>query len=228
MKKTNQFICKCLMIVSILLFQSCDGNRMGEDDPENGPSYEISGQLFQDCSKQPMANKPIDLFQEIQHNWDNSTDGGVLATTTTDTNGFFKFVFKDKNGGEESIRYQAGAGYNEVLEKIPNRTSLDSLIIFNNPSTNIQVSLNVINPYTANDTLNIVNLNTNQWMRIPGPFLSGILYTAIDLPLLGMYFDEENKKLTWYFNSDNQNFEDIDFEINTYCNDTIFVTADIN
>src|SRR4051812_35513277 len=107
MKNVYRTLRQYLMMILLLMFQSCDGNRMGEDDPDNSPTYEISGKLLEDCSMQPMANKPIELYQEIEHNWDNSDDGGVLATTTTDADGYFKFTFKDLSGGDQSIMYAA-------------------------------------------------------------------------------------------------------------------------
>lgn len=227
MKIKSHLFCRYLMILALLMFQSCK-NRLGEDDPENGPSYEISGHLYEDCFMQPMTNKEIELYQALKINWDNSTKGGVLATTTTDADGYFKFVFKDKGGGVESIQYQAGFGYNEIYESIPNRTSFENLVIFNNPTTNIQVCLNVISSHSSGDTLNITDFRTNQWMRIPGPFSSGSLYTKTNYTLLGMYHGFETLFVRWYWNSDHQNYKDVNFLVNKFCNDTVFVTVDIN
>jgi hypothetical protein len=177
---------------------------------------------------QPFANQSIDLFQEIEVNLDNSADGGILASTTTDVNGYFKFEFKDKKGGFESIRYAAGAGFNHIIDNIPQRKSIDGLILYKIPTTNIQVSLNVIKPYTTNDTLVINDIRTFQNIKIPGPFSSGILYTATDFPLLAMYYSGEQKSLYWYFNQYNGTEFHTDFIIDKYCSDTIKVVADIN
>src|SRR4051812_4130803 len=125
MKNVNKRFQWYLLLLTLLIFHSCKDSVTGNGSG-NGPSYEISGRLLEDCSMHPMANLPIDLFQEIQHNWDNTNDGGVLATATTDVNGYFKFTFKDLKGGYQSIRYAAGAGYNKVLLEIPHSVSIDS------------------------------------------------------------------------------------------------------
>src|SRR5439155_13048373 len=113
----------------------------------------------------------------------------------TDSTGYFKFTFEDKNGGEQSIRYVAGAGYNVALNGIIHKTNADDLVIYKFPTANIQVKLNVLNPYTVNDTLVIADYRTLTNLYIPGPLTSGVLYTAINFRPIVMYYIGEPMRL---------------------------------
>ncbi len=143
--------------------------------------YILSGHLFNDCSMTPVANKEISLYQSVSGGVISPTYGGkILANATTDANGYFQFKYKDDGGSVMEIQYKAGAGYNSIMEEIPKQTTDENLVLYLNPTTNIQVSLNVINPHTVNDTLHITDYNNlPNDLVIPGPFFSQTLYSSV-------------------------------------------------
>ncbi len=168
--------------------------------------YILSGHLFNDCSMTPVANKEIVLYQSVSGGVISPTYGGkILANATTDANGYFQFKYKDDGGSAMKIQYKAGAGYNSIMEEIPKQTTDESLVLYMNPTTNIQVSLNVINPHTVNDTLTVTNLNSND-LKIVGPFTSGLLY-SLDYSMLSTTYDTTNDQK-------NVNYSEVGFKIN--------------
>ena len=191
--------------------------------------YTLSGHVYVDCNMQPYANKEISLYQVIERSGlGGPGSGGQLAVTTTDANGYFKFDYKDDGGGEMQIRYKAGAGYNSIMEEIPRKLTEQDMVLYKNPTTNIQVSLNVVNAHTANDTLILPDYSTGKNLRIPCPLNSGIVYTANNYVLPAMYYNGQYKQLTWMFTSNIPMHYTESFRTDKYCNNTIYVTCDIN
>ena len=219
MKKLNLvFIC-CYM----LLLSAC------KDDNAGPTTYTIAGHLYVDCSQQPKSNFHLLLYQKGAYNpFTGVTTGGELASATTDANGYFKFEFKDLKGSENIIQYAAGAGYNDAMINIPTKTSLDNLVVYINPTTNIQVKLNVINPHTSSDTLFIKDFNTIEGFRILGPFYSGVAFTTTNASLPVMTFGSNNDYVNWYLHPYTGTAYTKYFTIDKYCNDTVTVTIDIN
>lgn len=216
-----------LLLYSLLccnfMFSSCKKY----EDNTNKTTYTITGNMYKDCSLEPVIGLKLFLLGGENSIFGHGTSG-VMATSTTDSNGYFKFVFSDFGGTSQAIQYAAGYGYNTVMEHIPVWTSLDNIVLFLHPSTNIQVSLNVINPHTISDTLLITNFQGTHQLKLPGPFSSGILYTAISYSLFDIYYDGEVKQLNWLFTPNLGQIFRKDFTVNKFCQDTIFVTADIN
>ena len=215
MKKLNLvFIC-CY----ILLLSACKDDNVSPKDT----TYTIAGHLYQDCSQQPKSNFHLLLYQKGAYNpFTGVTTGGELAIATTDANGYFKFEYKDLKGSENIIQYAAGAGYNDAMIEIPTKTSIEDLVVYINATTNIQVTMDVVNAHTSMDTLNIAG------QLISGPFSSGIIYTETNLTLPVMSYIGEKKEILWYFMPYNGTHFSQPYVINKYCNDTIFVTANIN
>lgn len=83
--------------------------------------------------------------------------GGILAETTTDNNGYFKFEFKELGGLEEKISIPAGQGYKVLLDYIPQHENIYDLNVFVTPRTNIKFILTALNTYSTNDTLSITD-----------------------------------------------------------------------
>ena len=225
-KMKNYFNIKILSLGFLLIsFHSC---KKGIDSPGDGPTYTITGRLFQDCNMQPVANQQVDLFQEYSTGV-GGLNGGILAATTTDANGNFTFDFKDMDGFTESIRIPAGQGYTKLIENIPQNQSISNMEVYKTIYTNFQVYLNVFNPHPNTDTLVIANFETNTEMRIPCPLSSGILYTATNYQLLNVAYGDNNyKRITWYFNQYNGTLYEKTFKIDKFCNDTVFTTIEIN
>lgn len=151
----------------MLLLSAC------KDDNADPTTYTIAGHIYEDCSMQPKSNFKLLLYQKGSYDpFTGVTTGGELATATTDANGYFKFEFKDLKGSENRIQYAAGAGYNDAMINIPTKKSLDNLVVYMNPTTNIQVNLNVINPHTSIDTLLIKDFSSIEGFKLLGPFSS--------------------------------------------------------
>ncbi len=151
-----------------------------------------------------------------------NTTGGILATAKTDSNGHFKFSYSPENFYEVLVQTSSG----DPLIGVPIDTNINDLLAYSIPTCNIQVSLNVINAYTEGDTLVIGNYATSSSDTIPGPFESGLLYTAIDYSLLGMSYGATSQRILWYVNNPNDHHE-TEFIVTDYCDDTTFVTVDI-
>lgn len=190
--------------------------------------YTLSGHVYVDCNMQPYANKEISLYQVIERSGlGGPGSGGQLAVTTTDANGYFKIDYKDDGGGEMQIRYKAGAGYNSIMEEIPRKLTEQDMVLYKNPTTNIQVSLNVVNAHTANDTLVIGNFTATP-LQLAGPFISGVLYTKINYNTTIMYYGGKADDIGWYFKNNNSESYRQSYKIDKYCNNTIYVTCGIN
>ncbi len=164
----------------------------------------LSGHIYKDCSKQPLANTEIVFFQPVSSDLLLQTSGGIVGTATTDLTGYFKASFMPVNNNALKIQEKVGLGYNTLMEGVPG--NVEGLKIYEHSATNIQVLLNVINSYSANDTLYITNFNNlNEKMKITGPFNTGILYNTNKYPLasLSYYADQNNTSLGYKINSGN-------------------------
>ena len=195
--KLKLLVLSCL----VLCFQSC---KKDIDSPGDGPTYIITGRLFQDCTMLPVSNQAIDLFQEYSTGLDGHLNGGVLAQTTTDGNGNFKFEFKDMDGFTESIRISAGQGFTKLIENIPPNKSISNIEVFISLTSNIEVSLQVLNTYTSSDTLFITDFrDLSNKLKVAGPFINSTLYTAVDFPILNINYSGNNESIGYKINNDN-------------------------
>lgn len=209
--KNNIFV--LLTVASAFLLISCN----------NKPVYHtISGYLYEDCNMTPVQNQYLELIQGLTGGL-GPTSGGFLVSGYTDSTGYFELVFEDQNG--QAIKLMDASS--ELMLEIPGRQDSKDLIVYRHSTCNIQVSLNVINAYSEGDTLVIGDFRTLENMAVICPLSSGVLYTAENFNLLGMYFSGENKRVNWYLTPYNDNTIYQDFVIDRYCNDTVFVTVDI-
>jgi len=192
------------------------------------PTYEIEGHLYRDCDMEPVEGLEIFLLQNAPNGFiTRTTSGGPLDSCVTDSTGYYKFNFTDKKGDELYIRYRAGYGYNTIHDYLPKETSFYNYDLFIFPTFNIEVSLNVINPYTENDTLIIQDYATQEGFRIPGPFKSGLAFRTEDGFLFDMSLKENNFTVIWnLLPYRGVTFAEY-FSIYEYCNNTVYVTIDI-
>ena len=150
----NQKI-QLLLLAIALLFSSCKREEV---------EYTLKGRLLSNCSGTPFANQPITLKQDLTSGL--SVQGGTLDETTTDSEGYFVFTYKDDNGEPLSIN-QSGL----IIEEIPVSKALDIGSVVINPICKIVYRIKVVNPYTINDTLvchDIANPSI-QGIRVAGP-----------------------------------------------------------
>ncbi len=197
------FKLKLLALSGLLIsFQSC---KKDTDSPGDGPTYTITGRLFEDCNMQPVSNQAIDLFQEYSTGLDGHLNGGVLAETITDANGNFKFDFKDMDGFTENIRIPAGQGFKELMIDIPQNESLSDLKVYKSSSTNIKVNLIVNNSYTNLDTLLLTDFNNlSAPYKVAGPFTSGLLYQSLDFPIINFSYAQNILNFGYKLNSNSE------------------------
>ncbi len=100
-----------------------------------------------DCAGQAAANKQLTLFQSISGGGPFPISGGTLANGTTDGNGYFRIVYKAENEEQLILKENAGFGYSEIMNKIPQGKNISDIKAYEFPKYNYQVSLNVTNPH---------------------------------------------------------------------------------
>ena len=154
MKTNNIYTILILLFLSIL--QACD---------EDMPTYIITGHCYKSCNYDPLANYELRLHK------DGTPSSGIGGKgtpagdwyATTDSNGYFKFKFQDICGDNLQI---------VNFTPLPESRSIYNIEIFQKAYYILQTRLNVINPHSQNDTLQII---VNQY------------FTNINITNLGLY-----------------------------------------
>ena len=201
----------------ILLIQSCD-------PPAPLPTYKIDGTIYVDCSMIPYANKSIILFQNYKATgFGGSETGGDVAYATTDSMGHFSLDYQPVNDYNIELRDDS----NGHILFLPLDTNITSLVGYYNPTTTIQLSINVINAHTETDTLHITYYDGTSSYFVLGPFISQVLWTASDLPILAASYYGTISRILWQLNTYSGSYNEYYYQINTYCGDTTFVAVDI-
>lgn len=217
--KNGVALIQFLFVAGSCLFMGC------KKDHIKGPLQVFSGYIYEDCSMAPSANRYVDLYEGIG-GW-NGELGGLLASGHTDVNGHFKLEFRHSGVGD--IRLRAGG---DLMINIPYNADTTGMVIFRYATAIIQVKLNVMNSYSVNDTLFILKLGPpNEIIAIPAPLTSGIIYTDPNYTLLVMDYPyplggTTSTSVVWTINNDGSHYKD--FIITKFCDDTTFVTVDIN
>ncbi len=192
---------------------------------ENSTLY-MSGYIYNNCyDKVPVQNSSIRLYRT---KFGTIQGGEVVATGTTDANGFFKISFPQDNAANWMKLQTSGGG--DLMEKIPPDKNYNNVEVFTTIFANINVSLNVINPHNVGDTLVIGNFsNGGGELKIPCPLSSGPIYTATDWnPLAAQGYEYTEEKIAWTFRPSTGFVYVKSFKIDKYCQDTIYMTVDIN
>lgn len=207
-----------LSLAISLLFMGCKSNK----EEEAVPAHQLSGRVFSNCGS-PLANSAIVLYQAGTSTLSGLSDS-YEESTSTDAQGYFSVSFKDQGNKPIQLRYNN----NIILDGIPFGKEVNDIVAYESAKACIQVKLNVVNPRSSSDTLKITNLGGAEDLKIPGPFSSGVLYTANQYAFSGADYAGKSTRITWHFNAYAGVYEKQDFIINKYCNDTIFVTATLN
>ncbi len=208
-----------LFVFTSLCMISCKSNK----DEETVPTIQLSGRVFHSCNT-PIKNDTIYIVRSGTSSLAGTSES-TSETVVTDSLGNFCNHFPLK-GGEKtiSIRY----GVRPILQGITTLSNTNDIVAYFETVSCIQVRLNVLHSYTSNDTLSITDLGTNGLLKIPGPFSSGVLYTAPNVRELEPMYGGTKRILTRYINSNVSQRVEQEVVLNKFCNDTIFVTANIN
>lgn len=215
---------KIILVLSwVCMLMSC-----GKDNGTQS-TFTLSGYLYKDCSKQPLANQAIDLYQQIIYDpFTHRESGGIFSIATTDNNGYFKMTYQLDNKTQNEMPLLIETAGKEPIIGIPLDSSLEDIVAYQTPFYNLQLTLNVINPHSAVDTLHITDFSGNSsGLAVIGPLTSGVLYTRVAIPLIGMSYTGVPSTITWWFNTYSGNYQEKDYLITKYCDDTTFVTVDI-
>lgn len=161
-------------IIIVAIFSGC-GKR------DITPTVYVSGHLYESCGSAPVKNQGLSIFQS---NANSYTSPNILATGSTDSTGYFKIPYGTTDPMTKIELRLSGTNY--AVTTLPLvLTTIDDLKVYEVSTCDIVVRLNVINPYTANDTLKITNFNPPYVvLKIPGPFVSGTLYSASNFQIL--------------------------------------------
>ena len=178
---------------------------------DNG-TYTIKGHLYTDCSKTPIANKPLTL--ELKYYNNNYPVYVDLCKVTTDTSGYFEFKYSSPAGGQLYIETSAGFGFYTYLDQIPQSKNIDSINIYERPSCSIITSLNVINPYTSNDTL-YLNAFDGKYKnyKIAGHFVSGQILPLCTYNISSVTYNNTSVTGVTYKIGYNNNWQTIDTSV---------------
>ncbi|HRH63523.1 MAG TPA: carboxypeptidase-like regulatory domain-containing protein [Bacteroidia bacterium] len=220
MKKSisNNISLAALLFVSIVFLTSCKCKK----DTEVIPTYTLSGRVFSECNL-PLANAKISFHQDGESTLVGTSESNDQSTVT-DANGYFSIAYENNGSNPIEIWHDA----KKMLSGIPIRQDINDIVGYKNARACIQVKLNVLNPHSSADTLNITNFASSTPLSLVGPFTSQVLYTAPYYSILEPTYYGAEARVLWNINSYTGVFNKTDFKINKYCNDTIFVTATIN
>ncbi|MEO8772647.1 MAG: hypothetical protein ABI402_21305 [Ferruginibacter sp.] len=160
------------IFIVLLFFCGCGKN-------DTSPTTYVSGHLYETCNGAPIKNQGLYIYQQSLSSNGNNT----LATGSTDSTGYYKIPYGTGNS-INNIELRLSGGNYAVTTLPKSLVNIDDLNVYNISTCNIVVRLNVINPYTSLDTLDINDYRSLTNLKIPGPFISGILYTASDYNIL--------------------------------------------
>lgn len=148
--------------------------------------YTISGFFFGGCPKQSLANQQIKLMYKKSSGMYYFNETSQIVTT--DINGYFTFTTNLKSWWIQV------SGSEDVLYSSNSKTNVSNIEIYKGVSNAIRVYLNVIRPYTINDTLLLYHVRDSNGFsyRITGPFNSGFLLTTPNFtPNIAFYSNQD-------------------------------------
>lgn len=171
--------------------------------PDVEKEYTISGYLYQNCNRTPIANKTLTL-------WQGGYSGGEVGTTTTDVNGYFSVKYKPKGVENVGIGVRQAVGYGEYARVTPYK-DYNNAIFYIAPTTYIKVSIQVYNnSYTNRDTFSIGDFGKNGGspiiLKIPGPFTSGPLFDVPNYVIQNYFYDGTYLPLITTLNNSSSNY----------------------
>lgn len=190
--KRVQHILLYFLFISVV-FAGCNKN-----EPE--PLYFISGTLRSTCGGMPVPNTSIMLHYDsgVQH------ENTETHFTTTNAEGRFVFGYSTYFPRHYSVAIDAPhTVHNKLLRHIPSHQNIELGDVFIQQMSTLYIKLNVINPYSAADTL-YIPYAPGQIITVPGPFSSGYLDTVYrEMESTPIYPEMNNNSyITWWINDE--------------------------
>ena len=207
-----------ISLIALMGFSACK--------KEKAADLFISGYIYNNCyDREPYRNGQIRLSRTRAGSYQQQIH---IADDSTDANGYFKIYFPREHHANWMILKTGTTG--DILEKIPPTENIENIDIFRRVFSTVKVSLNVINPRTAADTLVIEKIDTQTFLNIPGPFTSGHLYTVSNYSSINTVgFNGTIDHITHNFKPNPVSPPIFtEFVIDKYCEDTVNVTININ
>ncbi|MBC7537076.1 MAG: hypothetical protein H7258_15405 [Ferruginibacter sp.] len=187
---------KNLLTLSALcvLFCGCGKN-------DTTPTTYVSGHLYETCGGAPVKNRGLYIYQlNAAIGTINTNILATGSTDSTDSTGYFKIPYGTKNPAARLELRLEGGNY-AVIALPANLQIIDSLKVYLHSTCNIVVRLNVINPFTNLDTLYINDYrNPGENLKVAGPFLSDILYSANNYNILLPTYSANNTRMGYSLN----------------------------
>lgn len=226
MNTENKSITILIILSSILFLKDCKCNDKS-DNPD--PAYKIAGRIYKDCSKTPLSNYPIKIYQKYEVGLGYKIEEAE-ALGSTDSLGFFSISFTPNRSGQDIVlKCDATNNSSTILEGIPRDKNVEDIVAFKSATACIKVILNVSNPHSSGETFTITDLRTFSPLNLPCPISSGLLYIVPTFPSTARYYDfYESKYLTWNFNNNTASAPRLNFKIDRFCNDTITLIANVD
>lgn len=191
---------------------------------ETKPVFTLSGHIYTECGGVPVKNLEIFFKQALEGNIVGTTSGGIVASSTTDSLGYFNVTFTGENGSDVAILQKEGFGYGTLIEGVPQNAK--NLTIYQIATTIVKVNLNVSKSYTSSDTLNIISLgNYSQNLKVAGPFTNGTLYIKPNFEIGYYYYDNTIERENISYRINNMDSKRVDFK--SYPCDTSNVIVNI-
>ncbi|PKR80928.1 hypothetical protein CW751_07100 [Brumimicrobium salinarum] len=209
---------KYLITLTLVTFLSLGCNKA----INKGKEYTVEGRLMYNCET-PIVNTEFSFRQG---------DPGILGlkkplslTVKTNAEGYFKIVYNGKEANVSDFKIRDGG---TIMNNIPVFENIDLGNIYYNPTFSFKISLDVVNPYTSNDTLEIPNYNdifneNNNRIYISGPFENGVIDTVLNYPdMSSIWYNSASTFYVKYRINNNSNWVETELEISNHCKGELY------
>ncbi len=149
-----------ILSIGLFLFSACK--------EDNEFKSLVTGNLYSDCfSNSPLKNRKLKLIYSTK-----SRQNGTLAETTTDANGFFKFIYEHENRYakikiEDVDLIQYGVIIVDNIFSYPNRTKMK---VYYQSNGKLMYKTAFNNTYNQSDTLYYRHPGSTKIKTLVGPF----------------------------------------------------------
>lgn len=172
-------------LILVLACTACKKDYTPADPvPPVHATYTISGRYYDGCGGAPLVGEPVLLFTTVGSDQGGASIHELMDTDTTDMNGDFSLSYSTVDGRYSAYPFLdlsiAKAPFNTmspqtVMYDVPRNTDLNSLALWRNAHAWVRYVLDVSDPGTSSDVLNLLIQEPPGFIDINGPFTSGVL-----------------------------------------------------